>query len=578
MKSFTNYFVHPSSSSNTFRISKMILFVNLLILTFQSKGQAPLIHYYGSVHSHSQYSDGNMGNSLAYLNVKSCFQYVKNSQHINFWGISDHNHSQAGMLVANFRKGVLEADSVNQNGIFPTMYGIEFGTISAGGHLVFYGIDSLVGWETGNYDIFNGQTDYAGLFQKIASRGDHAFCILAHMNSTDYGNIIGSPYNAITDSAISGIAMRNGPAFSTDTVYGNPSTSTFFARFQDLLKKGYHLAPTIDQDCHYINFGRGQEGRTIVISDSLTRSALYRAFHNRRFYASDDWNIQVNFSVNGNIMGSIANGTTNPGITVSITDPDGETASSIKIWYGIPGNGVASTALTSNTLNNSLSFTHTIAVGSTYYYFAEITQPDGDKIWTAPVWYTHQNTPLPIELLSFDVKKINNKALASWTTATEFNTDRFEIEKSINGIDFKSIGSVPAEGGQNELTSYSFQDDVPLQELTYYRLVDYDFDGSFHYSNIRVLYPDHQDNSLVIYPNPASGDEIQIAIASSKEEESIIEIFNTKGQLMISADIFTTKGILYLPINIAELSSGLYLIRMVDKSGSASKSYRFIRN
>src|SRR5258705_6373393 len=90
-------------------------------------------YYYGNIHSHSEYSDGNQSNTTGYYTVKPCFVYADNSQHTDFFGISDHNHSMAGMSRANFHKGLLEADSVNQNGAFTTMYGMEYGLSNNGG-------------------------------------------------------------------------------------------------------------------------------------------------------------------------------------------------------------------------------------------------------------------------------------------------------------------------------------------------------------------------------------------------------------------------------------------------------------
>jgi hypothetical protein len=182
--------------------------------------------------------------------------------------------------------------------------------------------------------------------------------------------------------------LRNGPAFSTDTNYTNPSTSSYLARYQDLLRRGYHVAPGIDQDNHYITFGRTSEARTVILSDSLTRSSLYRAIRKSRFYASDDFNATLDFKINNQVMGSILQGNTNPQISASLTDLNGENVSSIRLLYGIPGGTTNATTLQIFSNTNTMNFTHIMPINTSYYYYLEITQQDGDKIWSAPIWYT----------------------------------------------------------------------------------------------------------------------------------------------------------------------------------------------
>jgi len=344
-------------------------------------------YYYGNIHSHTQYSDGNKAADTAYTTSRACYQYAKQSLHANFLGISEHNHLQAGMHLADYHLGISEADSANQDGVFTALHGMEYGVITNGGHVIVYGIDSLIGWEAGNYDIYNGEYDYDGLFKKVNSHSG-AFAYLAHMQTTDYNNLISQPYNVAWDSSIVGLAMRSGPAFSTDTSYADPSSSIYNARYQDLLKRGYHVGVGMDHDNHYITFERENKARTVVLATSLTRANIMDAYRHRRFYASDDWNANVNFTVGGNIMGSVVSSTSDPIISISVADGDGELCSSIKIWYGVPGSNIAAATLTSVSNSNTLNYTHSIGLNSSYYYYAEITQTDGDKIYTSPVWYT----------------------------------------------------------------------------------------------------------------------------------------------------------------------------------------------
>ncbi|MEO6542094.1 MAG: hypothetical protein ABIN74_13915, partial [Ferruginibacter sp.] len=123
--------------------------------------------YFGNLQSHSSYSDGNRDSiASGYYTPGDDYNYAKESYHMDFLGVSDHNHYTAnnnpGMHVSDYKRGAYQADTANYNGSFVAMYGMEWGTVSQGGYVITYGLPGLIGWETGsgawgttdNYDIF----------------------------------------------------------------------------------------------------------------------------------------------------------------------------------------------------------------------------------------------------------------------------------------------------------------------------------------------------------------------------------------------------------------------------------------
>lgn len=88
-------------------------------------------------------------------------------------------------------------------------------------------------------------------------------------------------------------------------------------------------------------------------------------------------------------------------------------------------------------------------------------------------------SPLPVELISFTANLNNNVNLIEWSTASENNSDRFELEQSENGNNWKLITSIPAAGNSTQLTHYVYSECFPLPIINYYRLVQYDIDGKF---------------------------------------------------------------------------------------------------
>ncbi len=387
----------------------------LFLLFFPFTAFAQYNFYYGNIHSHTDYSDGNKDSVASGVSTPwGSYIYAKSSYHVDFWGISEHNHFNAnnnpGMLLANYAAGLYQADISNDNGSFVCMYGMEFGTISQGGHVVTYGSPGLIGWEdvggSPNYDTYCPLNDYPA-YWNIINTYPNAFTTLAHPEIHDYNELLdGAPFSAAADKAIVGCAVRSGAAFSTTDDYSDPPASSYEYRYRKCLASGYHVGPTIDHDNHYTNFGRTLPGRTVVLSTVLHRDSIIAAYKARRFYASDDWNTKVDYLINGACMGQTITIGYNSNISVSVSDVDAaDGVSLIEIYYGIPGSGVTSTLLTSVSNSNTLSYTHVTQPGESYYYYAKITQTDNDIIWTAPVWINRIAFPLSAADIEADEKK-----------------------------------------------------------------------------------------------------------------------------------------------------------------------------
>lgn len=401
---------------------RTLVLLSFLTTTF---GLAQNNYYFGNLHAHTAFSDGNK-DSLAsgMTSPAAAYSYAKASGDFDFLGISEHNHYSAlrnpGFKRHRYAAGISMANAANEEGTFLTLYGMEYGVSSAyHGHVLIYGMDSLIGWENSvpgvqgnNYDIYNAKSDYDGLFRKIKNR-PQAFAYLAHPWFSDYspdgtssGGLGNAPYNAAYDSAIVGMPLRNGLATSSLTTYNDYSTGNYFDYYRKLLAIGYHLGIGYDHDTHYSNFGRSNGGRLVLIAPSLTRSNLMQAMQKMRFYGSDDSNAKVEFSINGQQMGSVLSGNGPVVLSVVHNDPDGELADSIRIWKGYNNNtfGTWSWVVHNVLQNNTASFTdNNLQPGKEYHYFAELRQTDGHWIVTSPVWYTRTGTGTDMEELQSPV-------------------------------------------------------------------------------------------------------------------------------------------------------------------------------
>lgn len=181
--------------------------------------------------------------------------------------------------------------------------------------------------------------------------------------------------------------------------------------------------------------------------------------------------------------------------------------------------------------------------------------------------------PLPVELLSFVGYHQTNTNVLVWKTASERNTETFEIEHSVNGTDWKTIGTVAASGFSNTPLSYTYTDNNPLQGDNHYRLKMIDFDNTYEYSkiiNINVAANDLLSNNIIsVYPNPST-DIFNILIQSSKNYIGLIQVLNVQGQIIQTLSIDIQKGENTIQINLKNLPQGLYILNSIDANGLMS--------
>ncbi|MGE5521139.1 MAG: T9SS type A sorting domain-containing protein, partial [Candidatus Dadabacteria bacterium] len=359
--------------------------------------------YFGNLHSHSDYSDGNKDHP-GYTPADD-YNYAKDAECMDFLGISEHNHFSSpdnpGNLITTYHQGHVQADAFNAtNPGFLALYGMEWGVISGGGHVVVYGdnMNELFGWESNvggltgpNYDQYVPKSTYTGstgLFKAINDRKDkNTFAMLAHPNNSDFNNLSNIAYDSDADSAIVASAVESGPAFSTDTTYTNPSSMSYLWYYQKLLSKGYRVGPSIDHDNHNTTFGKTTRGRLAVIAPALNRTELFKAIREMHFYATEDCDTKVDFTINNRIMGSEFEDRNAPAIAVNISDYSHDfSTAKIRVMSGIPGSGVYPLAIDS-AYGTSLSFIdNSLPINATGYYYIEIYNGNS-KIVTSPIWY-----------------------------------------------------------------------------------------------------------------------------------------------------------------------------------------------
>lgn len=139
-------------------------------------------------------------------------------------------------------------------------------------------------------------------------------------------------------------------------------------------------------------------------------------------------------------------------------------------------------------------------------------------------------TALPIELISFDATTKGESVELDWATAAEMNNSHFTIEHAIDGKDFYAIGHVEGAGESTELLRYAYTHEQPAVGTNYYRLAQYDYDGTVSYSEIEMVRIGSGTTSVQVFPNPTK-DQITIQIDEPVFTGSI-QIYDVHGSLV----------------------------------------------
>lgn len=180
---------------------------------------------------------------------------------------------------------------------------------------------------------------------------------------------------------------------------------------------------------------------------------------------------------------------------------------------------------------------------------------------------------LPVELMGFKAQLIDEYTSLTWETASELNNDYFEIERSLDGVDFYAIGEVEGKGTKSSLTEYDFVDYNTPNGVIYYRLAQYDYDGTLSYSNITfVVKESEQVLNVVIAPNPSHKGQVRKVKVNSPYETYTLSVQDMMGNLEYVDYNRTATGEPF-ELNV-DLTSGVYILRIT--SLDKSQSVRFV--
>ena len=496
-------------------------------------GEATFQRYFGQLHSHTQYSDGagSLDSALAYVKAlpdNANVDFVAFTDHSNYFDSKNNPNVEAALydtsLVkdsdpshswATYKNTVAAFNAANA-GKMVAIAGFEMTWSGGPGHINTFNTPGIV---SRNNTTLNNKTKDAGLqaYYKLLSQTEGVDSISQFNHpGTTFGNFIDFGYwDAVVDTRMYMVEVGNGE--------GQIGAGGYYPSYEQYimaLDKGWHVAPTNNQDNHKGKWGNANDARDVILTDDFSESGIYEALRARRMYATEDKNLDLDYTVNGNMMGSIIDVPEKLNFEISFNDPD-RTDSIAKVELVVNSGKVAYTwdsaaDLAKGSVSVELAPEYT-------YYFVRVTEGDGDLAVTAPVWVGESlklgiskaecgtSTPVTNEELTITTTFFNSEAKPATIKSITYAiggetigtvTDPIALAaSSTQDVEFKytptkarimtvRITAVIEQDGKE----YTFTKDVKLDVLDASKLVYIGIDASHYNEYVAGNYKDSMGN------------------------------------------------------------------------------------
>ncbi|HYF32788.1 MAG TPA: T9SS type A sorting domain-containing protein [Chitinophagaceae bacterium] len=189
------------------------------------------------------------------------------------------------------------------------------------------------------------------------------------------------------------------------------------------------------------------------------------------------------------------------------------------------------------------------------------TPESGDKnMYDWFIQYS-QNIVLPVSLKDFTARLSSGKVKLDWTTASENNSSSFAVERAGKDMKFTEIARVPAAGYSSGDKKYQLVDAAPLNDMSFYRIVQTDRDGKTQYFEIRRVFNGKQNASIVISPNPVRNN-ITAFVSVSQPQKISVALLDMQGRILSQSQAHYQEGLQEITLNAVHLAPGNYLLQL----------------
>lgn len=178
---------------------------------------------------------------------------------------------------------------------------------------------------------------------------------------------------------------------------------------------------------------------------------------------------------------------------------------------------------------------------------------------------------LPVKLTAFSVRTDGKKVVLNWTTESEQNNDRFEVERSTDGRSWRSIATIKGNGTSNKPQNYTSYDDQPATGTNYYRLKQFDIDGKFSVSDVRSLKFGNSKKVLVsISPNPVR-DVVNFKLAGVTATNVMASFSDANGKIIHQQKFVSLQDGTLSQLNLRlKPTAGMYVLKLQGEGVSES--------
>ena len=195
--------------------------------------------------------------------------------------------------------------------------------------------------------------------------------------------------------------------------------------------------------------------------------------------------------------------------------------------------------------------------------------------------YVFKPGVLPVLFASFSVSKNNGSHSINWQTLSEINNAGFEIQRSIDGINFNKIlliDSKASNGNSSSTLNYMANDTKPFDGMNYYRLKQVDKDGRFNYSSIASIKNTNNETwaSMSIYPNPVN-EKLALLINSKQSNTIYIGVFDALGTRILAKKYSIAAGSTQLYLDMSSLPFGVYSIKISGNNNALPLIKTFVK-
>ncbi len=184
--------------------------------------------------------------------------------------------------------------------------------------------------------------------------------------------------------------------------------------------------------------------------------------------------------------------------------------------------------------------------------------------------------PLPVELVVFRLDRDKDAVNIQWVTASEVNNSHFDLQRSVDGVAFLTVTTVAGAGNSNELIDYHFTDYPGHNGVVYYRLKQYDYDGTSTAGPVKAVDMRTAAPQMTLSAPWVNRQKVNTRVEHvATGEKLVVQLFNMQGRLVTSREVRAQGTSFTLQVDMNGNPHGIYIIRVVSRDHRVSKRFYF---